>query len=101
MYIHLHQDYAVISNEESSIEIPFSQILKTIKATLKSGLVVVVKFQDCNFKLSNLRSKHYVANNDFAFINTSLKNRFPIDYKIKSPSEMLQYMLDLNDLFLK
>ncbi|MFG1494028.1 hypothetical protein ABMA75_10730 [Halobacteriovorax sp. ZH4_bin.1] len=97
MYIHFQNDIAIISNDISDTEVAIAHILKTIKATLKFGLPVLLKFKDGNIDISKLRSKHFIANSEYAFINISLKNRFPIERVIQSPTEMVDYMLDLND----
>lgn len=97
MYIHFQNDIAIISNDISDTEVAIAHILKTIKATLKFGLPVLLKFKDGNIDISKLRSKHFIANSEYAFINISLKNRFPIERVIQSPIEMVDYMLDLND----
>ncbi|MGI4991326.1 hypothetical protein ACRXCV_01780 [Halobacteriovorax sp. GFR7] len=97
MYIHFQNDIAIISNDISDTEVATAHILKTIKATLKFGFPVLLKFKECDIDITNLRSRHYMANAEFAFINISLKNRFPIEKVIQSPTEMVDYMLDLND----
>ncbi|WP_040314555.1 hypothetical protein [Bacteriovorax sp. BAL6_X] len=79
MYIHFLNEIAIISNDISDTELALAHILKTIKATLKFGYPVLIKFNDANIDSTKLRSKHYVANTEFVFINISLKNRFPVE----------------------
>ncbi|MFG1482276.1 hypothetical protein ABMA79_13920 [Halobacteriovorax sp. HFRX-2_2] len=97
MYIQFKNELAIISNDLSDTEVAIAHILKSIKATLKFGLPVLLKFKDGDIDISKLRSKHFIANSEFAFINISLKNRFPVEREFQSPTEMVEYMLDLND----
>lgn len=96
MFLHFYNNYALISNENSSIEIPMNRILSSIKATLKLGLPVIVKYSVCDFEIEKLTSKHIVHNDKFTFINVSLKNKLVSTQEITSLTEIVDYMLDLN-----
>lgn len=96
MYLHKFTDHYLISNEVSQILIPFEHLLVSIKASLKTGLPVIILYHDHEYDLAKLKSKHFIHNDKLSFINTSLKNRFETHCKISNLSEMLHYMLELN-----
>lgn len=96
MFLHFKEDHILISKQIAELEVPYTHILMSIKSSLKFGLPVVILFDDIDYKLGHLRKKHFYFDGDVAFVNTSLKNRFPIDHKIECHSEMLDYMLDLS-----
>lgn len=96
MYLHKFDDHYLISKTKSQTLIPYSHLLISIKASLKTGLPVIIQYSDCSYDLKRLTSKHFHHCDEFSFVNTSQKNRFQTQRNISNPTEMVEYMLELS-----